>query len=70
MSEIDIRNKGDQEVDVIRFADDDAQLLCKRSRGYVAICDDGDDTMYIHSADHAEHLILALQEAISRGWLV
>ena len=67
MSEIDIRN-GAQEVDVIRFADDNAQILI-RIGGDVSIRDEVDD-VYISDKEHAEHLILALQEAINRGWLV
>ena len=67
MSEIDIRNKS-VDVNVIRFADNNAQILI-RIDGDVSIRDEY-DVLYITNKEHAEHLILALQEAINRGWFV
>ena len=69
MSEIDIRNKSVQEVDVIRFADDDAQVVVKCRNGGAVIADSYNE-VHINSIDHAEYLITALQEAINLGWLV
>ena len=69
MSEIDIRNKSVEEVDVIRFADEYAQVVTKVQSG-VVIGDGLYCAGFIKDKEHAENLITALQEAISRGWLV
>lgn len=74
MASIDIRAEQDQEITEIVFADqkdrDDvsqAHLICDHS-GCITI-DDGAESVFINSKQHALDLIKALEKAIELGWV-
>lgn len=78
--EIDVRNTAQLSVETIRFADDRnhgdgsycaSTLTTSRDyKGRVLISDCGDEFVLVDNAEHARHLINALEKAIDLGWLV
>lgn len=77
--ELDIRCDGTEEVTSIRFADDTRpdgtriahqleQRFQRDSTKLIKIID-GSEFVLIKDAEHARHLIAALEKAITLGWL-
>lgn len=79
MSEIDVRVTKEAPIEYIRFADENpynytATRIKKGNRDTpdgVSIEEDdgGEGDVAIHSKEHGENLIKALQKAIELGWL-